>query len=236
MLDLISPNWKVPESIRAFSTTRTGGNSFPPYDSLNLGDHVGDSLEKVTSNRKLLPLPSQSCWLNQVHGIEVIEFRYSEQTPVADGCFSKQQNQVCVVMTADCLPLLLTDKRGSFVAALHCGWRGLASGIIENFLLSLKPHHEIIAWLGPAIGPNAFEVGEDVFNAFSTCPQAFQEIGKGKFLASLELVTSSILRKLGVSHIYCSNLCTYSAPETFFSYRRDGVTGRMATCIWIEQI
>lgn len=195
---------------------------------------MGDHQESVNSNRSLLPVPSQPLWLQQVHGTDVIMFEQSKPTPVADGCFSQQQNQVCAVMTADCLPLLLTDSSGSFVAALHCGWRGLANGIIETFLAGCSKPDDVIAWLGPAIGPEAFEVGEDVASAFADYPQAFVATQKDKYMADLAAITSAILNKSGVRQIYNSNLCTYTLREQFFSYRRDGATGRMATCIWLE--
>lgn len=235
MLNLIYPDWPAPANIKAFSTTRAGGESHGVYHSLNLGNHVGDDIDVVSANRKLLPVPNQPCWLQQVHGIDVIEFQTEVgEPPVADGCYTSSDNQVCAVMTADCLPVLLTDITGSFVAALHCGWKGLADGILEEFMSTKSNPEQVIAWLGPAIGVNAFEVGEDVFAAFRNCPDAFQPAKNGKYYADLLLIARTTLERLGVSAISGCDLCTYASSENFFSYRRDGVTGRMVTCIWKE--
>ena len=240
MLNLITPNWSVPQSIKAFSTTRKGGNSSKPYDSLNLGGHVGDDVESVKANRALLPVPLAPCWLNQVHSTETIEFAETIFAPLtADGCFSNRPQQVCVVMTADCLPVLLTDSEGSFVAAIHCGWKGMANGILEKFLKTRKNLNGVIAWLGPAIGPNAFEVDKDVLAVFPEEREAFQSIvNKGisqkKYQANIFQIATMKLQRLGVSQIYSEQQCTFSDSENFFSYRRDGTTGRMASFIWIE--
>ena len=240
MLNLITPNWPAPQHIKAFSTIRHGGVSSTAYESLNLGAHVGDDVEAVTANRALLPVPTSPCWLNQVHGTNIVEFSESGPVPLeADGSFSTRSQQVCVVMTADCLPVLLTDSDGSFVAAIHCGWKGLANGILEKFLVRKENLNHVMVWLGPAIGPNAFEVGIDVFDAFPKEQVAFKAIsGKNisnkKYLANIFQIATMKLQKLGVGQIYSEQQCTFLNSEQFFSYRRDGNTGRMATCIWIE--
>lgn len=233
MLKLVTPNWPAPPNVKAFSTTRHGGASELPYASLNLGLHVGDNPEVVLQNRDCLPLDYHPCWLNQVHGTQVIEYTDSPVSlPDADGCYSNKLHQPCVVMTADCLPVLVTDTKGSFVAAIHCGWRGLAGGILEQFFNHLPDSESILVWLGPAIGPTAFEVGIDVLNSFPEQSIAFQPSDNGKYLANLYQLTRLRLERLGIYNVYCDEQCTFSNHDDFFSFRRDGVTGRMASIIW----
>ena len=186
-----------------------------------------------------MPGPDKRLWLQQIHSNQVVEFvRDSNQIAKVDGSFTFLKNHACVVMTADCLPVLLTDTQGSFVAALHCGWRGLAGDIIQQCLLQLGPHtksnEDVIAWLGPAIGPDAFEVGSDVLAAFPEQESAFKQKSDNKYLADIFAIASMKLNSLGVTQVFSSNLCTWSDPQRFFSYRRDGQTGRMASLIWIE--
>lgn len=241
-MEMIIPNWPAPQNIKAFASTRNGGCSQAPYNGLNLGAHVGDDDKTVQQNRVLLAefakMPSAPVWLNQTHSTVVTEVNQpTDEVLNADGLFTQNSGIVCSAMTADCLPVLLTNTDGTQVAAIHAGWRGLANGIVENALLHFEG--EVMAWIGPAIGKSAFEVGEDVLNAFcSFDPQAklaFQDKGSsGKYLADMNLLVTQRLNKSGVTQVYYSDLCTYQNPEQFYSYRRDGVTGRQATFIWIE--
>lgn len=242
MTELIYPDWPAPARVRAVSTTRRGGVSTARWASFNLGDHVGDDSGDVVRNRELLReaanLPASPQWLEQVHGCQVL----SEDAAAcrADARFTSRRNQVCAVLTADCLPLLLCDHQGSAVAAVHAGWRGLAAGVIENTLdCFATPRSDIMAWLGPAIGPAAFEVGEEVKQAFVSCQaeaeQAFLAAGGGKWLADIYLLARLRLNAAGVTSIHGGGFCTWSEPERFFSYRRDGQTGRMASLIWLEE-
>ncbi|OLQ87594.1 multi-copper polyphenol oxidoreductase [Vibrio ponticus] len=241
-MSLIIPNWKVPKQVKAISTTRLGGHSAAPYQGLNLGSHVGDELATVLENRQVLvelaDMPSAPIWLNQTHStrVEVVD-KPTSSTLDADGLFTTQRGVVCSAMTADCLPVLLTNTQGTQVAAVHAGWRGLAHGIVENAVEMFEG--EVIAWLGPAIGPSAFEVGDDVLQAFcdfdAQASRAFKPTGAtGKWWANMDQIAIQRLLKLGVSQVYASGMCTYSDPEQFYSYRRDGVTGRQASLIWLE--
>ena len=253
-MEFIRPQWQAPTSIRALSTTRIGGVSQAPYESFNLGDHVGDELHHVLKNRELLrtQLPSAPIWLKQVHGITV-------STPLsrptshdgnieADAIVTNTPNEVLAILTADCLPVLLTAKDGSVIGAAHAGWRGLCSGVLENTvkeMLILSNHlaaSDLYAWLGPAIGPDAFEVGDDVYQAFanSAIEPASEDfvpiIAKpGKYLANLYALASARLQAVGVFQIDGGQACTFHDKQQFFSYRRDGVTGRSASLIWISE-
>ncbi len=238
-LDFIIPNWPAPANVRALQTTRLGGVSHAPYDSLNFGLHVNDNPIHVAQNRQLLSefIPSEPVWLNQVHGIQVIDAANTGCLPDADASFTTQKNVVCVTMTADCLPVLLCDTAGTVVAAVHAGWRSLCDGVIEATVnkMSANPK-DMMAWLGPAIGPSAFEVGAEVRAQFiakdAQAESAF--IGHGdKFLGNLYQIARQRLNKLGVTQIDGGDMCTFSDQEHFFSFRRDGATGRMATLIWL---
>jgi len=246
--DWLVPDWPAPVNVHAASTTRLGGVSVAPYDSLNLGDHVGDSAAAVAANRSLLKqrhgLPAEPVWLKQVHGIEVVDAAVVSDVPVADASFSHQSKVVCTVMTADCLPVLLCDQAGSVVAAAHAGWRGLADGVIEATVKQMAvTTSNLMVWLGPAIGPKAFEVGDEVRQQFiAQDPQAavaFQpsalSSAQGRWLADIYLLARQRLARLGVEQVYGGDCCTYSDAERFYSYRRDGITGRMATLIWLDQ-
>ncbi|MBN3134314.1 purine nucleoside phosphorylase YfiH [Pectobacterium punjabense] len=239
---LIYPDWPVPESVKSCSTTRIGGRSVAPYDSLNVGNHVGDEPANVTANRQTLvslaDLPAMPHWLEQVHGTDVI--RIGEALPSAvcgDAAYTDKKGQVCAVMTADCLPVLFCAVSGDEVAAAHAGWRGLHAGVLEETLACFRTKPaQIMAWLGPAIGPNAFEVGPEVRDAFiqhdASTASAFRPEGN-KFFADIYQLASLRLRAAGVTQIFGGNSCTVSEPHKFFSYRRDGVTGRMASLIWL---
>lgn len=238
--DFIRPDWPAPINVKAIQTTRKGGFSVSPYQSFNLGAHVQDDGLAVAKNRQLLSqyLPSEPVWLNQVHGVEVVNAAKSLCLQDADASFSKAKNVVCVTMTADCLPVLLCNQQGTAVAAIHAGWRSLCDGVIEATIKSLGIHAEdLMAWLGPAIGPKAFEVGEEVRKAFMTqdaqAEMAFNPSGD-KWLGDLYLIARQRLNKQGVTKIYGGGECTYRNLDQYFSFRRDGVTGRMATMIWFE--
>lgn len=238
----IYPDWPAPARVRALSTTRVGGVSLAPYDSLNLGTHVGDDPAAVETNRARLRsfLPGEPGWLNQVHGSAVVDAAACAGAPDADAAVSCSSGVVCSVMTADCLPLLLCDRAGTVVAAAHAGWRGLQGGVVEAAVAAMKvAPSEILAWLGPAIGPQAFEVGSEVRAAFMAVDRqaeaAFRPAGMpAKWLADIYLLARQRLAVLGVSGIHGGDRCTFSEPDCFFSYRRDGATGRMASLIWLD--
>jgi YfiH family protein len=243
MLDLITPDWPAPHLIKAYTTTRTGGFSHFPFDSLNMGIQVGDNLDCITKNRQLIQttfgLKKPIIWLEQMHGNKAISADLPINTCTADAIYSRKTHTVCAVQTADCLPLLLCSSSGHCVAAIHAGWKGLSSGIVENTIdaLALKPS-DILAWLGPAIGPQAFVVGEEVFQAFSekdpVAESAFHYMGNRQWLANLYKLARQRLHKLGIDSVFGGNYCTFTDNKRFFSYRRDQITGRMLSFIWIN--
>lgn len=240
-MELILPDWPAPAKVRALATTRAGGVSAGPYASLNLGDHVGDDPAAVAENRARLRkhLPAEPLWLKQVHLAHVADADSASGVPEADASVARQRGKVCAVLTADCLPLLLCDKTGAVVAAAHAGWRGLAGGVIEAAVEAMRVSPgEVLAWLGPAIGPAAFEVGGEVRDAFlafdPAAEAAFVARENGKWLADIFLLARLRLGKIGVTAVYGGGVCTYSDSERFYSYRRDGATGRMASLIWLE--
>jgi YfiH family protein len=238
----ITPDWPAPANVRTLQTTRQGGVSNSPYDTLNLGDHVGDVPLAVARNRNLLNtlLPSEPVWLEQVHGTVVVRADVAGCSTRADACIARHRAAVCVVMTADCLPILLCDQQGSVVGAAHAGWRGLCSGVIEATVQAMKvaPQH-LMAWMGPAISQDVFEVGEEVRAAFVAAQpraaSAFIPGRSGKWLADIYMLARLRLEAMGITAIYGGNYCTFRERERFFSYRRDGVTGRMASFIWLEK-
>jgi uncharacterized protein, YfiH family len=240
-MELILPDWPAPAKVRALSTTRAGGVSAGPYASLNLGDHVGDDPAAVAENRARVRnrLPAEPLWLKQVHLADVADADSASGVPEADASVARQPGKACAVLTADCLPLLLCDRAGAVVAAAHAGWRGLAGGVIEAAVEAMKVSPgEVLAWLGPAIGPAAFEVGGEVRDAFlafdPAAAAAFVARENGKWLADIFHLARLRLGKIGVTAVYGGGVCTYSDAERFYSYRRDGATGRMASLIWIE--
>lgn len=242
MPELIRPSWPAPARVQAVSTTRRGGVSAPPWNSLNLALHVEDDPAAVLENRRRLAqaagLPREPAWLEQVHGTRVIG--EAAPDPAADGRFASTPGSVCAVLTADCLPILLCNGSGTAVAAVHAGWRGLLHGVIESALDCFPDSPSaIMAWLGPAIGPDAFEVGDEVREAFLRkqpgAEAAFSAHGSGKWLADLYRLATERLKARGVSSIHGGGFCTYGDSERFFSYRRDGRTGRMASLIWLER-
>jgi YfiH family protein len=237
---LIVPDWPAPANVRSLQTTRAGGISSAPYDSLNLGDHVGDAPLAVQRNRMLLNslLPSEPVWLNQVHGTTVANADSASCLPQADACIARHRAAVCVVMTADCLPVLLCNTQGSVVGVAHAGWKGMAAGVIEAAVKSMDAAPEaIMAWLGPAISQDAFEVGDEVRAAFvAVQPQAaaaFVAGQGGKWFADLYALARLRLNGLGINRVYGGGCCTFGERERFYSYRRDGATGRMGTFIWL---
>lgn len=249
-MDLIVPGWgDAPDSIGALSTTRRGGASSGPYGDgvggggLNLGIHVGDDPEAVRRNRNLLRsvLPSEPVWLTQVHGARVVDAA-AENAPEADASISTRPGIVCVIQTADCLPVLFCDIGGRAVGAAHAGWRGLAGGVLENTVTRMRDAGagDILAWLGPAIGPQCFEVGQDVFDAFTgkaaDMETAFQPVAgsPGKYLADIYALARYALHGAGVKKISGGGLCTVTEARRFYSFRRDKVTGRMASLIWLK--
>jgi YfiH family protein len=233
-------DWPAPPGVHAISTFRAGGVSAAPYASLNLGDHVGDSAQAVAENRLRLReaarLPAEPCWLQQVHGVAVRNLDTSEGCP-ADGAYTRAADRVCAILTADCLPVLLSNESGGTVGAAHAGWRGLSNGVIEATIAAMGvPAHTLLAWLGPAIGPQHFEVGAEVCDAFTArdagAIAAFKINSRGRFMADLALLARRRLAALGVARIYGGALCTYAESKRYFSHRRDGTTGRQATLIW----
>lgn len=242
MSELIIPDWPAPANVRACSTTRAGGVSRAPWDALNLGSHVGDDQLAVQANRERLlamaGLPAMPVWLDQVHGTDVLRLNGSVPPVLrADAAWTDQPAVVCAAMTADCLPVLFCSQDGKQVAAAHAGWRGLHAGVLEATLAAFScPPGDIHAWMGPAIGPAAFEVGSEVFAAFvSHHPQAalaFKPSGE-KYFADIWLLARQRLEAQGVRSISGGGRCTLTQSEQFFSFRRDGITGRLASLIWL---
>lgn len=236
------PDWPAPANVKSLQTTRDGGSSAAPYESLNLGLHVGDAPLVVNHNRQCLSplLPSEPVWLEQVHGTRVANADAANCVEQADASIARQGGSVCVVMTADCLPVLLCDADGTVVGAVHAGWKGLADGVIEATVNAMQvAPHKLMAWLGPAIGPHAFEVGAEVRAAFiahqAQAAEAFVAHGAaGKYHADIYCLARQRLNALGITRIFGGEHCTFTERERFFSYRRDGVTGRMGTFIWLE--
>ncbi|ORU89832.1 MAG: laccase [Cycloclasticus sp. symbiont of Poecilosclerida sp. M] len=243
-VEFLTPNWPAPQNIKAISTRRSGGFSHGPYAGLNLAKHVADDEVVVEQNRRALSqalrLPSEPVWLKQVHGIDVAEINAesAKSTPQADASIARSSALVCAIMTADCLPIFLCNTQGTVVAAVHAGWRGLHAGVIENTVEKMGESKDLMAWLGPAISPSCFEVGQEVKQAFThkntDMQSAFVQKENGQYLADLYALARTILIKSGVEKIYGGEQCTYNNPDKFFSYRRDAVTGRMASLIWMQ--
>lgn len=240
MTDWIHPDWPAPANVRALVTTRRGGASSGPYSSMNLATHVGDDPAAVAHNRALLrrELPAEPRWLEQVHGCEVVEGETVCAAPRADAGVARTPGVVLAVMTADCLPVLLTDRAGSVIGIAHAGWRGLVGGVIEATIAAMQvAPRDMVAWLGPAIGPAGFEVGGEVREAAiaaqSTASQAFVACGPGKWLADIYRLACLRLAHAGVGSVSGGKFCTVQDADRFYSYRRDRVTGRMAALIWL---
>ncbi len=236
----LKADWPAADFIKAGTTLRQGGVSQTPYDSFNLATHVGDDPKAVQQNRILLGLPDDTQWLEQIHSTRVVKLPNTENVPKADASYTSERNIVCVVMTADCLPVLITDKEGSCVAAIHAGWRGLCDGIIEETINNLPvAAGNLLVWLGPAIGPDVYEIGEEVYDAFTLndieAKQAFTPTSEQHWLFNIYQLAKLRLNRIGVEQIYGGNHCSLTEKEDFFSYRRDDVTGRMASMIWIDK-
>jgi polyphenol oxidase len=247
MLSFIHPDWPAPANVGCASTMRHGGVSGGRYASLNLGKGSGDDPAAVDENRRRvfqqLQLPAPPSWIRQVHGTQVVRAPFAagaQSDPEADACFTTTPGVVCLVQTADCLPVLFCDDAGSVVAAAHAGWRGLAAGVLENTVKTLPVAPDrLMAWLGPAIGPEAFEVGSEVRQAFLRSSleavAAFKPgARRGKWLCDLSALARLRLRAAGVDRVFGGGPCTHANPERFFSFRRDGECGRMASLIWLR--
>lgn len=241
MSNFILPDWPAPSGARALTTTRCGGVSRVPWHSFNLGAHVGDDGLAVLANRVQLrrELPADPVWLDQVHGARCVDAAITAPDTQADASFTRQRGVVCAVLTADCLPVLLCDDQATVVGIAHAGWRGLAAGVIEATVVAMgEPGMRLMAWLGPAIGPQAFEVGVEVREIFvardpvAAC--AFAATARGTWLCDIYQLARQQLHALGIRRIASADSCTVMDEERFFSYRRDGVTGRMASLIWLE--
>lgn len=244
---LIEPDWPRHARVRAVVTTREGGTSPTPWDSLNLAGHVGDDPQRVAENRRrlrrALGLAHEPAWLEQVHGTDVLRIPQSDPDAAvamrADAAWTDRPGQACVIMTADCLPVLFADDAGGCVAAAHAGWRGLAAGVLERTLAAMPvPPVSISAWLGPAIGPTAFEVGPEVVEVFERAmevPAGAFATGRGdRRFGDLFALARARLRRAGVDRVHGGGSCTHTDRSQFFSYRRDGQCGRMATLIWLD--
>lgn len=239
----LAAEWPAPANIHAGTSLRTNGASSGTYASFNLALHVDDNPDTVMLNRQQLKenlaYPKEPLWLEQVHSTVVVNADTATGVPQADASFSDQVGTVCVVMTADCLPVLFTDRQGSMVAAAHAGWRGLADGILEQTVQQANfMAEDTLVWFGPGIGADVYEVGEDVRQVFIQQAMhdetAFTSRREGKYLMDMYALARQRLTALGITEIYGGDRCTYSQAEQFYSYRRDGVTGRMASLIWIE--
>jgi len=242
--EFILPNWNAPDSIRALSTTRLGGHSAGPYQGFNLATHVGDSPEAVKSNRVILcetlELSPEPCWLNQTHSTEVAILDSVENYKVdADAAISRVAGMIAVVMTADCLPILICNAQGDEVAAVHAGWRGLVDGIIPETLKKMQSNNDqLMAWIGPAISQSCFEIGDEVrdlfLNRFIDAQRRFEQNRPGHWLCDLPGLAVDQLNALGVHQVHCSDLCSFGDVRRFYSYRREKRCGRMASLIWIK--
>jgi YfiH family protein len=237
----VAADWPAPDCVHAFTTKRNGGVSKGIYDSFNLASHVGDLTPAVNSNRQLLKtffeLPAEPCWLNQVHSNRVIEAGHGPAE--ADASWTADKDTVCAVLTADCLPVFFTDKVGSRVGIAHAGWRGLLNGVISKTFSAMQMHpHDCLVWLGPSIGPDAFEVGGEVVLAFSekdpATYRAFRQKDDRHWLCDMYQLARIELEQLGIKQVFGGGLCTCEDEASFYSFRRDGGTGRMASLIWVS--
>ena len=240
------PDWPLPAGVKALQTECGQGPA--PYGGFNLGDHVGDEMASVAAHRQRLVQATgvSPIWLRQVHGINVCRADgLSEEPPEADASLTRRHRIACAVLTADCLPVLIADRQARVVGAAHAGWRGLAAGVIQQLIAAMTQMpgvtlQDLTVWLGPAIGPTAFEVGPDVVAAFTAQDPALQKNFRqhpavaGKYLADLPGLAANILQRCGVDNLTLSGLCTVSLTDRFYSYRREGVTGRMASLIWLD--
>lgn len=246
--DFLIPQWPAPDNVQAVITLRSKGDSYAPYGNFNLATHVGDNPQQVAFNRHQLiqqfDLQSSPLWLNQIHGTEIVSRSCSDYPPDADGCFSDRVGDCCVVLTADCLPVLLCNQQGTKVAAVHAGWRGLCGGIISNVLNQFDASDSVLAYLGPAISAMHFEVGPEVLKSFLAnatssdqklaIEKAFVKTDSDRLFADLYVLAKAELEQHGVNKIYGGDFCSYSQSEQFYSYRRDKDCGRNASLIWLK--
>ncbi|WP_341938974.1 peptidoglycan editing factor PgeF [Marinimicrobium sp. C2-29] len=248
--EFIVPDWPAPASVKAAISTRSGGVSEGAYASFNLAHHVGDSEPAVEDNRRALQntlkLPGPPQWLEQVHGTQVVEAQADDWVRTADGCVTDQPGLACSVLTADCLPVLLCNRQGTRVAAAHAGWRGLASGVLAAAVARFnEPSADLMAYLGPALSQEHFEVGVEVLEAFFEAARNAEHADQVAasfcpserplhFRADLYALARAELQALGLTRVYGGDYCTYRDSERFYSFRRDGTTGRMASLIWIN--
>ncbi|MBI4291533.1 MAG: peptidoglycan editing factor PgeF [Betaproteobacteria bacterium] len=238
----IAPEWPAPAQVRGVITTRAGGASRGAFESFNLGANVGDDALAVAQNRRELRryLPAEPLWMRQVHGVRVIDAESAAAETEADGAVTRTAGRVLAVLTADCLPVLLCDEAGTVAGIAHAGWRGLAAGVIEAVVAAMRvPPERVLAYIGPGIGAAAYEVGPEVREAFlaqgAEAAQAFTAREGGRFFADLALLARQRLRCVGVARVHAGAHCTYAEEKKFFSFRRDGATGRMASLIWLEE-
>ena len=252
-IPFIVPTWQdLPKGVKAISTYRFGGVSAGAFSGvpheakggLNLGGHVGDCPESVTLNRQILNayLPKPASYMRQVHSRQVIAAEMANDEVNADAMFSSKTAQICAVLTADCLPVLMADLDGKVVAAAHAGWRGLALGVLDSTISAMRDQgaNQITAWMGPAIGPSQFEVGKDVFDAFVAKSEALSQYflplpAPNKYLANIYGLARFLLAQNGVTSVFGGEHCTFSESDKFYSFRRDKVTGRMASLIWLDE-
>lgn len=245
-MSMLKPEWKLPSNVRALYSTRAGGVSQPPFDSLNFAEHVGDERAQVARNRQILmssqQLPSQPCWLEQTHSTTAVILEL-DQSREADAAITRQPGKVAIVMTADCLPILLCNQSGTEVAAVHAGWRGLLNGVVQETISKMhSPANQLQAWIGPAISQSKFEVGDEVRQAFvdkhdsarSRFTSNLANDRPGHWLCDLPGLGCDLLYRLGLAEVTLSNLCSYSDQDNFYSYRCNATTGRMACLIWIQ--
>lgn len=238
----IEADWPAPEHVRAGTTVRKGGCSQTPFDELNLAQHVEDKTENVLENRRILTqhlnLPSEPVWLNQTHSSRIIHIDSSSEDSDADASYATQKNTICAVMTADCVPVLFCNKEGDKIAAIHAGWKGICAGILENAVQTLNSPETLIAWIGPCISAANYEVGRDVFqnclNHSELLSKGFEQTNPDHWLCDLVEIVKILLKNCRVGAIYECNLCTHENAELFYSYRRDGITGRTASLVWME--
>lgn len=244
-LNLLVPDWPAPAGVRACVSTREGGVSRAPYASLNLAAHVGDEPGAVLENRRrlheALALPAEPTWLDQVHGVRVLDLDADASDRRADAALTRREGVVCAVLTADCLPVLFCDRQGSLVAVAHAGWRGLQAGVLEATVAGTAlPGGRLMAWLGPGIGPRSFQVGPEVRKAFVALDPAadccFRRGPGDRYLADLYALARRRLAAVGVAEVYGGGLSSFDDPVRFYSYRREGRTGRMASLIWLEPV
>lgn len=241
-IKIIIPDWPAPENINACTTTRVGGNSVGMYQGMNLAAHVGDDVTAVELNRSLLKdqinLPTEPFWLQQIHSNNITTVTSENNFSKADGAVTDNKNIVCAVLTADCLPVLLCDKSGKKVMAVHAGWRGLDAGIIHNAVTSMNVDpQELLVWMGPAISGAVYEVGIEVYNKLSKTElhkNSFERVDETHWLCDLVALATVDFNQCGIDNIYGGKFCTFQQKSDFYSYRRDGECGRMASLIWME--